>query len=484
MMMSKLHKHRISIKFKIWAAIMSTAVLIIGTLWLLQVVFLEDYYLNFKGKDIHTDTQKIVEILNKDSIEAKLESIYEIAVEKTLCVDISNQYGLPIMTCEGLGDNCFLHMDDTNKRNIIAETINNSNKYVLTDIKHPTYDTRYNTCSIITDTNANGKIIVTVTATLAPVVEAAGIIKNQLIYVSIVLALVATLIAFLVARSLTKPIRKINGAARAIANGMLDVDVYVKSNDEIGELSESFSYMTKELAKVNILQKELVANISHDIRTPLTMIRGYAEAIKDITGDDKAVRDHQLDIIVEETNRLNTLVSDALDLSLMQAGQIPLNLTTFDIEKKLKEILSRFELFEHADGFEFHLNNSIGSPIMVLADEMRIEQVVYNLINNAINHIGDIKKITVNIYEHDGDVRIDVVDTGIGISQTDLPLIWDRYYKPYKKTEKKGIGTGLGLSIVKAILIKHNSKFGVNSTIGVGSTFWFTLNRSIVADSE
>lgn len=472
--MRRFNKPRISINLKIWGAIMLTAALIIGALWLLQVVFMEEYYVKVKGDDIIADAKSVVEILQEDGVQSGMESIYQIAAEKTLCVDISSITGATVLVCEGLGDNCFLHMWGRNKAAVLLEAQGNSGRYVLTDIVHPTYQTRYNTCSILVNAGEE-TYFVTLTATLAPIVEATVIIKRQLVYVSVILALVATVIAFLVARSLTKPIRKINDAARAVANGNLDIEVEVRSNDEIGELSESFTHMTHELSKVSVLQRELVANISHDIRTPLTMIRGYAEAIKDITGEDRDLRNHQLDIIVVETNRLNMLASDALDLSLMQAGQIALNVAPFDIVQKLGEILGRFELYEQMDEFEFSLESKAGDCVTVLADELRIEQVIYNLINNAVNHIGEQKQITARLSAVEDGIIVEIVDTGVGISQEDLPMIWDRYYKPYKKTGKKSAGTGLGLSIVKAILINHGARFGVYSTLGEGSTFWFVL---------
>ena len=185
------------------------------------------------------------------------------------------------------------------------------------------------------------------------------------------------------------------------------------------------------------------------------------------------MREQQLDIIVDETNRLSTLVSDVMDLSLLQAGQSPLHAAVFCITSKCRDILSRFQLLEQTKGFEFRLEAE--KDFFVLADEVRIEQVLYNLINNAVNHIGEVKRITLRVTEEKREVRVEVADTGTGIAQEDLPLIWDRYYKPYKKGQKQAMGTGLGLSIVKAILVNHHSRFGVLSTLGKGSTFWFTL---------
>jgi len=454
---------------------MSTVVLIIGILWAAQVVFLEDFYLKTKKDEILQSTKDIAFSINTKGLEQSANTLLEIGLRNTVCIDVSDINGQQIVGYEGLGENCFLHMNRHNKSVILAGAIKSSGVYVVTDIKHPKFDTRFYNCAVINTTKDGTQYAIMVTATLAPVKEATGVIKTQLIYLSIALMIFATIVAFLISRSLTRPIRKLSRAATEIAHGNLNVDVEVKSNDELGKLSQNFAYMQKELAKVSILQKELVANISHDMRTPLTMIRGYAEAIKDITGDDKQVREHQLDIIVDEANRLNTLVNDVMDLSLIQAGQTKMNFKTFDIKQTVSAILERFELLEQTRGFEFIFNSP--EKMLVFGDEARVEQVIYNLLINAVNHIGTQKHITVTIFEKENRCRLEIADTGEGIAQEDLPLIWDRYYKPYKRVEGKAMGTGLGLSIVKAILISHNSSFGVYSTLGVGSTFWFTLEK-------
>lgn len=463
---------KFKIVYKIWLAIMATVILIISVLWLLQVVFLEDYYLKRKRDDILKNTKQIVNSLLENGVQGSMEDIYQIALENTLCVDISNGIGRQMVEYEGLGENCFVHMNEINRFAFVHEAVNGNGEYIVTNIKHPKYETSYYTCAV----TVNEQYTVIVTTTLAAVKEATIIIRTQLMYLSVILVLVATAVSFIIARFVTKPIRKISNAAKEIANGNLEVDVTIKSHDELGELSESFKDMAQELAKVSVLQKELVANISHDMRTPLTMIKGYAETIKDITGDNKEMREQQLDIIVEEANRLGTLVSDVMDLSLLQARQTSMQFKPFDLALKVSEILGRFQLLEQMDGFHFSL---VSLPsVMVVGDELRIEQVLYNLISNAVNHIGEKKEIIVTISDFEDSVRVEVRDTGKGIKQEDLHLIWDRYYKPYKNTEQKGVGTGLGLSIVKAILIEHQSQFGVISTLGEGSTFWFTLRRT------
>ncbi|MEG2813770.1 MAG: HAMP domain-containing sensor histidine kinase [Oscillospiraceae bacterium] len=460
---------KISIKHKIWLAIMATVIVIIGALWLLQVVFFEDYYLKKKGEQLTAQTAILAnEIKKSDQLEAVGDLILKISNTNNYCVDVSNENGVPFVRCEGLGDSCVVHHDGVKSQLI---SLANKKNYNLIEYENPKYNINYMSCTKTINVNGQEYIIL-VTTTLSNITEATTIIRKQLIYISLVLIILATIIAFLVARTLTKRIRKISDAAIAIANGNLNVDVLVKGNDEIKDLSNTFDYMAKRLERVNISQKEMIANISHDLRTPLTMIKGYAEAIKDITGDNKEMREHQLDIIVSEVNHLSTLTSDVMDLSLMQAGQIVLKQTNFDIAKLCNEILLRFELLEQTTGFEFLLNSH--KIEFVYGDIVRIEQVIYNLLNNAVNHIGDIKKITISLIEQGDFVRIEISDTGCGISREDLPNIWNRYYKP----QKKEMGTGLGLSIVQAILQEHRSNFGVISTVNVGSTFWFTLKKS------
>ncbi|MEG2429560.1 MAG: histidine kinase dimerization/phospho-acceptor domain-containing protein, partial [Oscillospiraceae bacterium] len=321
---------KISIKHKIWLAIMATVIVIIGALWLLQVVFFEDYYLKKKGEQLTAQTAILAnEIKKSDQLEAVGDLILKISNTNNYCVDVSNENGVPFVRCEGLGDSCVVHHDGVKSQLI---SLANKKNYNLIEYENPKYNINYMSCTKTINVNGQEYIIL-VTTTLSNITEATTIIRKQLIYISLVLIILATIIAFLVARTLTKRIRKISDAAIAIANGNLNVDVLVKGNDEIKDLSNTFDYMAKRLERVNISQKEMIANISHDLRTPLTMIKGYAEAIKDITGDNKEMREHQLDIIVSEVNHLSTLTSDVMDLSLMQAGQIVLKQTNFDIAK-------------------------------------------------------------------------------------------------------------------------------------------------------
>jgi signal transduction histidine kinase len=204
------------------------------------------------------------------------------------------------------------------------------------------------------------------------------------------------------------------------------------------------------------------------------MIKAYAELIRDISGDNREKREAHLAVISAESDRLTELVSDILALSQVQSGGMALELKETDLGQIARRVMSRFEPLLEKEGARFEA--AVELQQMALADERRIEQVLYNLIGNAVNHIGEDKTVYVTVAQVPGAVRVTVADHGEGIAEEDLPRIWERYYKAKNHVRAKA-GTGLGLSIVKGILELHGAKYGVDSRLGEGSTFWFELGR-------
>ena len=261
-----------------------------------------------------------------------------------------------------------------------------------------------------------------------------------------------------------------NASAKRLAKGDYDADFTVQGYREIDELADSLNYAADELAKADRLQKELVANVSHDLRTPLTLIKGYSEVMRDIPGENKA---ENIQIIIDETARLSDLVSDVLDLSRIQSGMRKPDIMEFSLTDTVKETMLRYERLTKQDGYTIEFNSD--GDVSVMADRVMILQVVYNLINNAINYAGEDKWVSVSQRVTENTVRISVTDSGEGIPEEQLGAIWDRYYKVDKVHRRATVGTGLGLSIVKQILELHGASYGVDSTLGEGSTFWFEL---------
>ncbi len=312
--------------------------------------------------------------------------------------------------------------------------------------------------------------VIFINCAMTPVSSTVRTLTVMLLWISVITLLLAVALAYFIAWRVSAPIADVNREAKNLAHNSYDGSKVRRGYREINELSETLTYAARELSKVDRMQKELIANISHDLRTPLTLIEGYTEMMRDIPGENSP---ENMQVVIDETKRLSTLVSDLLEVSRFQTGKQTIYPAVFDLSEALRDTVSRVMKLYEPDGYKVILEAE--GCIYVNADKTRILQVLYNLIGNAANYTGDDKTVTVRESVHDGIVRISVTDTGEGISEEDLPLIWDRYYK-VKGTHRRGVGgSGLGLSIVKEILLLHGARFGVSSKPGCGSTFWFEL---------
>ena len=203
------------------------------------------------------------------------------------------------------------------------------------------------------------------------------------------------------------------------------------------------------------------------------MIKAYAEMIKDISYKNPEKMNEHLDIIMEESDRLTNLVNDILELSKVQNDKYMYNYEEYDLVKEIKKIIKRYSVIEYLESYNFILE--LPKKALVKADKNKINQVIYNLINNAINYTGKDKTVKIKVTKEPDDYLVEIIDTGKGIKSAELPYIWDKYYKNDKNHQRDVVSTGLGLSIVKEILSKHNFEYGVTSKINHGSTFYFRI---------
>jgi len=325
----------------------------------------------------------------------------------------------------------------------------------------------------------SGERLIIVESEITPVTSVVSTLRYQLIIMTAVLAVLSVIVAIFVANMIAKPIADTNEKAKALARRQYDLSFHGGRYREITELNKTLTYAADELRKVDNLQKELIANISHDLRTPLTMITGYSEVMRDLPGE---VTPENIQIIIDEANRLNSLVSDLLDISRLQSGTADIHRAPFSLTNCILSIFSRYTKLIESDGL--HIVFEREGEVFVNGDELRMTQVLYNLINNAINYIGEDKTVIVRQTVKNGRVRVDVIDHGDGIPQEKLEYIWDRYYRVDKEHRRAVIGTGLGLSIVKNILIAHDADFGVASKLGEGSDFYFSMPVVDVTEEE
>ena len=322
-------------------------------------------------------------------------------------------------------------------------------------------------------TTADGSYTVLVTTSLVHVAEASNVLSTLLPLAAAMIFLFAMSAAWLFSEWFTKPLRQLSSAARQMAMGNYAVQVDSTRNDELGTLARDFNHMAAEVQHAAQMQRELLANVSHDLRTPLTLIKGYAETVRDLTGDDKAHRDEQMNIIVDETDRLTALVSSVMELSKVTSGADRCQRVHFDMGQLCDEVCERYDAVCAQNSWQLKLELP-DRELPVYADPEMMQRALHNLLGNAMHHIGADGIFILRAIPCTEGVRIEVEDHGPGIPPEDLPYIFDRYYRSRSDAGKQG--TGLGLSITKAIFQQHGFRFGVQSTVGKGTTFWFIMN--------
>ena len=309
-----------------------------------------------------------------------------------------------------------------------------------------------------------------VNSQLTPVDATVQTLRIELVWITIVMVCLSLVIALLISRQISKSFIKINDSAKEMTKG--NYDVVFEGNDylEIAELSDTLNTMAVELNKNESFRRELIANVSHDLRTPLTMIIAYAEVMRDLPGENSP---ENVQVVIDEAERLTNLVNDMLDISKLQAGVMQMNASVYNLTESIQSVFARYNKLKEQDGYT--INFIYDKKVIIEADEYKIFQVIYNLVNNAINYTGEDKAVMIRQKIINDIVRIEVEDSGEGIEPEAIPYVWDRYYKVDKTHKRAIMGTGLGLSIVKNILELHHARYGVESVVGEGSTFWFEL---------
>ncbi len=296
-------------------------------------------------------------------------------------------------------------------------------------------------------------------------------------------AMVASLLGLVLtgytAMRITRPLRELAHAAKCLGQGDMTVKVRVYADDEIGEVSRAFNSMVDELKSIEEQRKGFVANVSHELRSPITSIAGYLQGMLDGTIPPQDQRRY-MQVVYDETQRLTRLIRDLLDLSRIESGNIPMNPTNFNINELLRRVLIKYEGRIEEKNMEVEADFA-REPCQVRADVDRIEQVVSNLVDNAIKFCGPYGKLTLKTWEEKGGCFVSVIDDGAGIDEKDLPHVFDRFYT-VDKAHTSGKGTGLGLSIVRQILLQHGRDITVQSASGKGTNFTFSLDPAPSAD--
>lgn len=480
-----------SIKSKLWLTFTGLVVVILAVVWIFQVVLLNQFYTKEREQSV-IEESKIVNQLYIQSLESndltgltysynylresgKLHTFFFILDEddnivfpedenkrhflvkgntpedlKKLISD--DKYEINTLVLENEDD----FRKDFNEKNDRYDD-SNVKKFVIRKaiiVNTPIYDNN--------DEYLGRSIFI---SNLIPLRETSSILKKQLSIITAISVLIGSLLALYFSKQFTMPIIKITHATRDIAKGKFETRVNIASRDEIGILGEDVNKMAQQLGMIEELRKDFISNVTHELKTPIGIIRAYAELIRDI--NDEETKDDNVKVIVDESIRLNEMVEDILTLSKMEAGYDKLSLENNNLPSLLEDVLNRLQVLMENKSINVLLDYEDDYDIK--CDYNKMFQVFYNIINNSVNHSNQESEISIKIFKENNKVITEIKDQGSGIPEDELENIWERFYKVEKSRTRTDSGTGLGMSIVKNILDLHGFNVEVESEVGVGT---------------
>ena len=442
-----------NLRFYFWIYFSGFAIAILLLLWIFQSLFLNRYYERTKNRSMKYIANQVKKNYNISNYQSKLDML---SYRKDVCIEIFSDNTI-YYSSDSVSRGCVINDAEVVEMAKYHDYFVKSNKDI---VNYQLVNSRYNSKVLVYGVKLEEKTYAFISTPLVPIASTFNVWRNLFIYVSIIVLILCFVIAYFVARRISRPIVKLSKTSKEMASGNYNV-VFDASDsiEEINELADSLNNLNSELAKTDMLRRELMSNVSHDLKTPLTLIQANAEMAKDLYYNNKNKREANLKVIIDEVNRLNLLVEDILDLSASQSHTLVLNKECFDIDQLFKRVIGRFNVVIEKHNYQFHYKCL--KQYQVYADQKRIEQVLYNLIGNAINYCNDQKEIDINIKERNKKVIVEISNKTDNISKEDLNHIWDKYYKVDKSYQRTTVGTGLGLSIVKNLLELHNFDYGV-----------------------
>lgn len=457
---------------------------VIAMLWLLQIVWLNEFYRWDKTRQLKAASDAVAQNLDNADLDTL---IGHLAGRSDLCILLLDEDGRRLTSSDDIRS-CLIHRMSARDLERWCDIAPEDGSVVteLFNVK-PEKDMPVNPrnfrgpvpprisekqqsllCVRRVTLPGGGGGYLLLNTIITPLDSTVETLRAQLVLITVVVLAGAVLLAWVISRRFARPIIETNEAARQLSRGRYEPPQHGRNYREIAELNATLVRAAEDLSRVEQLQHELIANISHDLRTPLTMIGGYAEAMRDIPGE---AGPENMQIIIDEANRLTSLVSELLEFSRLQADGDALVQTDFCLTQSVRDILNRVAELKACDGYTIRFEAE--DDVWIHADEKRLAQVVYNLLGNALTYTGSDKTVVVRQQVSQGRVRLSVCDSGEGIAPEELPLIWNRYYRARENHRRAVIGSGLGLSIVQRILEKHGVAYGVDSVVGEGSAFWF-----------
>lgn len=459
---------------RLWSANMLLVIIGIAFLWTVQILLFEPNYIN-------TTKESLLE-----TVQETATSLEDMAVDPT---------GLPdeplLFLSKTIVGTLFL-IDDSGE---ILSAYNNGQKLNIDGLKneynwllsHAPTVLNGESLSTVEDFEKSSDILIGVPMTLfqrpaalllsntiTQIEALQRLNRQQLFLFTIILTIFASTISFFLAQHFIRPIKTIKEAIVRLTKGELYSVPKLNRGDELGTLSESVADLSTELQRVDVLRKEVIANVSHELRSPLALITGYGEMVRDVSGSDERLRKEHMDLIISEAHRMSAMVDDIMDFSIMQAGYTQLKSEVWNTYEVVSSVVAyaRGIANQYDITVDFEADSTNGNALF---DRIKMEQVLRNLINNGINHTPKNERLLIKLTNTAAGTKVAIINPGKDIPPEQLELIWERYQRVQHQAGHKE-GTGIGLAIVKTILTSHAFEYGAESKNGV-TCFWFVLPR-------
>lgn len=469
-----------SILSKLWLGITILVIIMIMLIWSFQIFFLNTFYIRERINVLREEgTQLATSITEKlndkrlvsEEVKDELDSYVSSYGEEIVVISNNDK----ILYSSRNAKNPQLRIKSLSRTNDFKESISSGEIY----IKRRKVELQNSTYIIVgVPLSYNDRIVgaIVLSSPIQTIKEAITILRRQLSIITLLSVAIGTILALLLAKVFTKPIFEINKTAIKISKGNFSAKVDIDSKDEFGALANTINNLSTQMGQTEKFRREFIANTSHELKTPISLIRAYAELIEENVDEDKEKRNEYLDIIVSESERLNNMVEDMLYLSKMEAGYNEPKFEEFNIIDTIKSVSNKLSPIAEENSIILS-HNFDSEEIFITADEDKMQHVFLNLVNNAIIHSSSNTTVLIKVKETINYVTVEVIDNGVGIPEEDLPHIWDRFYKVDKSRKRSNNGTGLGMAIVKNILDTHNFKYGIKSKVNKGTNIWIEIKK-------
>lgn len=494
---------KMSLDIKLFLTVSLLLTLIILTVILLNTTVLESYYKSQKEQTLIDIYNQAVEYYSKNEIDSTSEFLTElqrIDSTKNIEVEVCDLENNVFFTSSNnfLKNGFFLPPGIENggsefSFNTINESLTDENPYFIRTFSDRRMQSDYAT---LYGKMTSGYLIFLRTP-IESIKESVNISNKFLAIVGVICIVISSVITYFLSKAFTKPVLELSDIANKMSNLDFSKKYNVETNDEIGTLGESINKLSdnlettikdlqkanmelekdvEETSKISEMRNQFISDVSHELKTPIALIQGYAEGLNDGIVQDEESKKYYAEVILDEANKMANLTKDLLDLSRLEYGKEELHIDDFNITELIKTTIKKNEVIFKEKNITCTLEND--EDYIVKGDSPRIEQVLTNYISNAIKHVTNENIIKCSITPSDNNtVKITVFNSGNNIAEEDIPRLWTRFYKVDTSRNREVGGTGIGLSLVKAIITQHGNRYGANNVEG-GVEFWFELNKA------